>query len=195
MWFISHIFFRVASLALGQSYDCPSASDVTLRYMGKTEQKPTINVAHDSWDILWISSGWVDNKGRQTSKYSYLKVVGSRNEYVKGSHDCLKNKPLPLFWGGHFLKEPPRHQGSLPLDKREYKNRHYFGNCADVLISQDMFSCPVMWHIHSWWRKLMRTLSVLYRLMCREGLVRWIFHAEELEMENSVIFISVIHHG
>ena len=30
------IFFRVTSLALGQSYDFPSASDVTLKDMGKT---------------------------------------------------------------------------------------------------------------------------------------------------------------
>ena len=30
------IFFRVASLALGQSYDCPSASEATLKKMGQT---------------------------------------------------------------------------------------------------------------------------------------------------------------
>ena len=29
------IFFSVTSLALGQSYDCPSASEVTLKDMGK----------------------------------------------------------------------------------------------------------------------------------------------------------------
>ena len=28
-------FFRVASLALGQSYDCPSAREATLKNMGK----------------------------------------------------------------------------------------------------------------------------------------------------------------
>ena len=28
------IFFRVASLALGQSYDCPSAGEVILKNMG-----------------------------------------------------------------------------------------------------------------------------------------------------------------
>ena len=30
------VFFRVTSLALGQSYDCPSASEVTLKNMSKT---------------------------------------------------------------------------------------------------------------------------------------------------------------
>ena len=29
--------FRVDPLALGQSYDCPSASEVTLKYMGKID--------------------------------------------------------------------------------------------------------------------------------------------------------------
>ena len=32
------ISFRVVSLALGQSYDCPSASKATLKDMGKTDQ-------------------------------------------------------------------------------------------------------------------------------------------------------------
>ena len=32
---------RVTSLALGQSYDCPSASDVTLEDMGKTDRYHT----------------------------------------------------------------------------------------------------------------------------------------------------------
>ena len=37
-WYIDVIYlpisFRVASLSLGQSYDCPSASEVTLKDMG-----------------------------------------------------------------------------------------------------------------------------------------------------------------
>ena len=42
----SHIYylpisFRVTSLALGQWYDCPSASEVTLMYMGKINQYQT----------------------------------------------------------------------------------------------------------------------------------------------------------
>ena len=54
------IFFRAASLALGQSYDCPSASKVTLKDMGKTNlyqntQKPqqSMNCMHSSWDIIY----------------------------------------------------------------------------------------------------------------------------------------------
>ena len=34
-WFIWPISFRVTSLALGQSYDCPSASEVILKDMGQ----------------------------------------------------------------------------------------------------------------------------------------------------------------
>ena len=35
------ISFRVTSLALGQSYDCPSASEVTLKDMGKINKYQT----------------------------------------------------------------------------------------------------------------------------------------------------------
>ena len=36
------IFSRGASLALGQSYDCPSASEATLKDMGKIDQYQTM---------------------------------------------------------------------------------------------------------------------------------------------------------
>ena len=35
---LSYIYFRVASLALGQSYDCPSASKATLKDMDKIDR-------------------------------------------------------------------------------------------------------------------------------------------------------------
>ena len=51
------IFFSVASLALGQWYDCPSASEVTLKGMGKI----TWYLTHHSmqpcayfWGILYV---------------------------------------------------------------------------------------------------------------------------------------------
>ena len=60
------IFFRVASLALGQSYDCPSASEATLKDMGnrslyqiitnsiKFEPKAKfLGRMHNSWDVLY----------------------------------------------------------------------------------------------------------------------------------------------
>ena len=42
------IFFGVASLALGQSYDCPSASEATLKDMGKNNLEPNHNKARTS---------------------------------------------------------------------------------------------------------------------------------------------------
>ena len=36
------IFFKVASLELGQSFDCPSASEIILKNMGETDQYKTI---------------------------------------------------------------------------------------------------------------------------------------------------------
>ena len=65
--FYPYIFFRIASLALGQSYDCPSASQATLkRVIGSYKffkNKLTIlqqqNKAkqihvHILWDILMV---------------------------------------------------------------------------------------------------------------------------------------------
>ena len=53
----SDIFFRVTSLALGQSYDCPSASEVTLKNTGKNNKyQATTNqqLIHNSWNVLLI---------------------------------------------------------------------------------------------------------------------------------------------
>ena len=49
--------FKVTSLALGQSYDCPSASEVALKDMGKirrnlTTAKHSMNNMHNSWEVL-----------------------------------------------------------------------------------------------------------------------------------------------
>ena len=56
------LYFRVALLALGQSYDCPSASEVTLKDSGKITctkpkakpNKAQINCLHSSWDVCII---------------------------------------------------------------------------------------------------------------------------------------------
>ena len=49
-----HIFFRVASLALGQSYDCPSASEVTLKDVVKINRcQLSTNHVHVCWDVLY----------------------------------------------------------------------------------------------------------------------------------------------
>ena len=59
MWLHVPIFFKVASLALGQSYDCPSASEATLKDMGKINWYQTHNKTqqnghnvHIPWDVL-----------------------------------------------------------------------------------------------------------------------------------------------
>ena len=52
------IFIRVALLALGQSLDCHSASEVSLMDMGKSmynhnKAQQSKNRVHISWDILY----------------------------------------------------------------------------------------------------------------------------------------------
>ena len=89
------ISFRVTSLALGQSYDCPSASEVNLKDMGKlvtwihkeliTERQQNSaqqNQVPISWDILcplWFP----------------LKRKGGQVDYFVVT-DCT--------WGGHHYK-------------------------------------------------------------------------------------------
>ena len=51
--------FRVGSLALGQSYDCPSASEATLKDMGiigmyETTAKQNTKSVYNYWDVLCI---------------------------------------------------------------------------------------------------------------------------------------------
>ena len=63
-WPISPISFRVTSLALGQSYDCPSASEVTLKVnisneskttdITTTKQSTTKKPVHVLWGILYV---------------------------------------------------------------------------------------------------------------------------------------------
>ena len=55
------VFFRVASLALGQSYDCPSASEVTLKKMGRIGQYlTTANITKHKWCAYfsWFTLHW-----------------------------------------------------------------------------------------------------------------------------------------
>ena len=49
MWRIHPIFFRVASLALGQSYNCPSVSKVTTKDMGNISRYLTSTTHNMTW--------------------------------------------------------------------------------------------------------------------------------------------------
>ena len=58
------IFIRVALLALGQSLDCHSASEVSLMDMGismynHNKAQQSKNRVHISWDILYSTSDFI----------------------------------------------------------------------------------------------------------------------------------------
>ena len=53
---LSTASFRVASLVLGQSYDCPSASEATLKDMGKINWYQTTSKHNKGW-TMWIFPG------------------------------------------------------------------------------------------------------------------------------------------
>ena len=51
----SPIFFRVTSLALGQSYDCPSVSEATLKNMGNIPRiLDKLQAVCNTWDMLYM---------------------------------------------------------------------------------------------------------------------------------------------
>ena len=55
------IFFRVASLALGQSHDCPNASEVTLKNISKSDSfqnyktQQNVNHMHDPQEVQYLT--------------------------------------------------------------------------------------------------------------------------------------------
>ena len=48
------ISFRVASLTLGQSYDCPSVSEVILKDMDKSDQYAPATIKQNNAGTMWF---------------------------------------------------------------------------------------------------------------------------------------------
>ena len=63
MWLYLPISFRVTSLALGQSYDCPSASEVTLKDMGKIYQYQPTTKHNKTWTVCMIHGMMTSSNG------------------------------------------------------------------------------------------------------------------------------------
>ena len=92
-----HISFRVSSLALGQPYDYPSASEGTLKDMGKSNQllrtpKPNkfVNDRHDSQSQLYnILMAWLHGINFTGSSYHYMWEIPFRRFIIKESHVIL----------------------------------------------------------------------------------------------------------
>ena len=72
-------FFRIASLALEQLYDCSSGSEATLKDVGKSisskpkETERSVNRVHNLWDVC------------TSSVLHYRDVSGSGSCHVKSS--------------------------------------------------------------------------------------------------------------
>ena len=146
------ISFRVASLASGQSYDCPSASGVTLKDMGK--------IRH-----YWTTTGpWFNIK---TSSYHYRKSHCGDKTVVRSSY--LRNgisytgKMVSLYW-------------ISPQNVTKHAVSAYFfgvyciqkclkvlGMCVTVYVASNIHYCPIwMLILIMWWP----TLSSVYSTHC-----------------------------
>ena len=71
---IPSLSLRITSLALGQSYDCPSASEVTLKNMGRS--------------IMWTTKSWLCHNKTKHNKIlcMFHRLYTIRNWHV--SHIC-----------------------------------------------------------------------------------------------------------
>ena len=77
---------RVASLALGQSYDCPSASEVTLKDMGQsigTIWQMNINHVHNFGEVLYTSTSICGMKYVWNKKSGVLDWIWTDSETTK----------------------------------------------------------------------------------------------------------------
>ena len=89
-----YIFYMVTSLALGQSYDCPSASEVTLKDMGKIDI-PDHNKIQQSTSHVHMASDHDDIiKWKHFLRYW---------PFVRGIHQSLVNSSHKGKWCGALM--------------------------------------------------------------------------------------------
>ena len=99
------IFFRVLSLALGQSYDCPSACEVTLKYLSEIRLYYTshqVQSMHISWDELCMQNSnmcvWVRILHRK-SKNIMLEWQDTHYSAIVGRQSVINTS----WWGQYVI--------------------------------------------------------------------------------------------
>ena len=135
------ISFRVASLALGQSYDCPSASEATLKDMDEIDhQVPQQNTrdlepcANVLWWTLFINI--YHEAGNFTSMYIY-------------THTSTRSTFTP--------------QGSVPSSKTAWKTNstwHESDAMNEVVYTQDVILYRIYYVLH----RYAANMPILYRV-------------------------------
>ena len=122
----SPILFSVTSLALGQSYDCPSASEVTLDNMNKINQNQTTK-KHKTAQTVCIPLLWRHDGHDGVSNHQ--------------SHDCLFNrlfrrwsKKTPKLHVTAFVRGPVNSPHKWPVTRK----------CFHLMTSSCIMGC-CMW--------------------------------------------------
>ena len=106
-----YISFRVTSLALGQSHDCPSASEVTLKDIGKTGHyhittkcKQSMNHAQNFWDVshrVHLNILLIVINETKTMKYRHNYCIQSTHNIDSSTHtfaQCLRQAACLSVW-------------------------------------------------------------------------------------------------
>ena len=112
----SFILLRVVPLALGQSYDCPSASDVTLKDMhNKVQCQSTTNYNKqclNSWDQLYQNrqnhsfNKWHECHIIYKSNAIFLSMIACASDIQEGELCILsgqrQNHGIFIIWASHL---------------------------------------------------------------------------------------------
>ena len=119
------ISFRVASLALGQSYDCPSASEATLKDMGTIDHYLSATKAcmcEYLWDVYYIG---------RTCRHGYL-------DYTLKPHCTIPPPTTPTPVGHNFANNGQTVHETMGSEWPDKHNKTAFGNV--VRCGEDFFS-------------------------------------------------------
>ena len=93
------ISFRVASLALGQSYDCPSACEATLKDMGKIGMCQTTTKHYKAWTTCMIVGIYCGTHGGSVlSRFKVSPVVGDCTAMHGLESQTVYARTKWLFW-------------------------------------------------------------------------------------------------
>ena len=97
-----------------QSYDCPSASEATMKKVGKIDETPgnskkSVNYVHNSWDVLHLKNHKLKIAGTSL-RDQWVKFAVNTSVWCWGYRDCkcggCSARPVrlgihPIWWRWH----------------------------------------------------------------------------------------------
>ena len=165
---LPYVVFRVASLAMGQSYDCPSTSGVTLKDMGKIHSPSHIKIKWSTNCVHMFRVAFFKNN-------STPKLLTYDNAMVHLLHRCI----LPLRYTKHFVSNMSHHHTGLahmghihlPLWSTTGTNSTWF----------------LSWQAEPWWR------ASIWRSHRKVVIKQCSYHNNIIDIQNRLPYSKVVY--